>query len=413
MCGIVGILGREEVAPRLMAALKRLEYRGYDSAGLAVLTPDGLDRRRAEGKLANLESLLKRDPISGSAGIGHTRWATHGAPTLRNAHPHTGEGVAIVHNGIIENYLDLRHELEAEGHSFETDTDTETVAHMIAMHIKTGASPREAVGRTLARIEGAFSLAIIVDGQDDLMYGARLGSPLVIGYGDGETYLGSDAIALAGLCDRIAYLEEGDWAELHRESVTIIDAGGSKVERPAVKVTASEVEIGKGNYHHFMQKEIFEQPSVVGQTLGAYIDAAQGKVRLPELPFDLAAIPRLTLIACGTSLYAAMVARYWIERLAGVPADVDIASEFRYRDAVLPEGGLALFISQSGETADTLAALRHSKDLGQHIAAVVNVDGSTMARCVPEKKNNRSLRRRCCPNQGRRRRCWSCLPGCP
>ena len=380
MCGIVGILGRDEVAPRLMGALKRLEYRGYDSAGIAVLTNEGLERRRAEGKLKNLADLLAKQPISGKAGIGHTRWATHGAPTLRNAHPHTGEGVAIVHNGIIENYLELRRELEADGHPFETDTDTETVAHLIARHLKAGATPRDAVRSTLARIEGAFALAIMIDGHEDLMFGARLGSPLVIGFGDGETYLGSDAIALAGMSNTLSYLEEGDWVELSRDGAIIFDAAGNQIERPQVRFATADTEIGKGNYHHFMQKEIFEQPSVVGQTLGAYIDAAHGTVSLPELPFDLQKIPRITLAACGTSLFAAMVARYWIERLAGVPVDVDIASEFRYRDAVLTPGGLSLFISQSGETADTLAAMRHCKEKGQHIAAVVNVEGSTMTR---------------------------------
>jgi glucosamine--fructose-6-phosphate aminotransferase (isomerizing) len=380
MCGIVGILGREEAAPRLMRALKRLEYRGYDSAGIAVLTATGMDRRRAEGKLQNLEALLEEEPIGGTSGIGHTRWATHGAPTLKNAHPHTGEGVAIVHNGIIENYLELRHELEAGGHIFETDTDTETVAHLIAMNLKAGATPRQAVHSSLGRIKGAFALAIIIDGHEDLMFGARLGSPLVIGFGNGETYLGSDAIALAGMSNRLTYLEEGDWVELSHAGATIFDVHGIEVERPQASVAESDKQIEKGNYHHFMQKEIFEQPSVVGQTLGAYIDAAHGAVQLPELPFELEDIPRITLVACGTSLYAAMVAQYWIERLARVPVDVDIASEFRYRDAVLTPGGLSLFISQSGETADTLAAMRHCKAKGQHIAAIVNVEGSTMAR---------------------------------
>ncbi|MCH8202416.1 MAG: glutamine--fructose-6-phosphate aminotransferase, partial [Proteobacteria bacterium] len=307
MCGIVGILGRDEVAPRLMGALKRLEYRGYDSAGIAVLGAGGLERRRAEGKLKNLEDLLDQQPISGKSGIGHTRWATHGAPTLRNAHPHTGEGVAIVHNGIIENYLELRRELEAAGHRFETDTDTETVAHLIARHLKAGATPRDAVRSTLARIEGAFALAIIIDGHEDLMFGARLGSPLVIGFGEGETYLGSDAIALAGISKTLSYLEEGDWVELSRDGAIIFDAAGNQIERPRVRFAAAEAEIEKGNYHHFMQKEIFEQPSVVGQTLGAYIDAAHGTVSLPDLPFDLQKIPRITLAACGTSLSAAMV----------------------------------------------------------------------------------------------------------
>ncbi|RMD87556.1 MAG: glutamine--fructose-6-phosphate transaminase (isomerizing), partial [Alphaproteobacteria bacterium] len=380
MCGIIGIVGREPVTERLLAALRRLEYRGYDSAGVATLVAGEIHRRRAEGKLAALEALLADEPLEGQIGIGHTRWATHGAPTTENAHPHVTGRVAVVHNGIIENFKELRDELEAAGHRFETETDTEVIAHLLDAALERGLAPRAAMAETLGRLRGAFALAILVRGEERRMYGARRGSPLVVGYGEGEMYLGSDAIALAGLTDRVAYLEEGDWVELSDAGASVFDEAGRTVERPVTRSGVAGGLVEKGNYRHFMQKEIFEQPTVVAQTLGGYLDALAERVVLPELPFDFARLPRITLVACGTSFYAGMVARCWFEQIARVPVDIDIASEFRYREPILEEGGLALFISQSGETADTLAALRHAKELGQHVAAIVNVPESTMAR---------------------------------
>ena len=380
MCGIIGILGTQAAVPRLVDGLKRLEYRGYDSAGVATVNDGALHRRRAKGKLAELQKVLDAEPLDGTTGIGHTRWATHGAPTVNNAHPHQTDRVAVVHNGIIENFKALRDELEAQGHSFTTETDTEVVAHLITDLLDKGAGPREAVGGALARLDGAFALAILIDGEADLMFGARRGSPLVVGYGDGEMYLGSDAIALATLTNRIAYLDEGDWVELTHAEATVFDETGAEADRAVITVSGGAALLDKGNYRHYMQKEIFEQPTVVGQTLGAYIDPLEGRVELPDLPFDLGAVPRITLIACGTSYYAACVARYWFEQVARVPVEVDIASEFRYREPIFVDGGLALFISQSGETADTLAALRHCKDGGQHVASIVNVTESSMAR---------------------------------
>ncbi len=380
MCGIIGIVGREPVTDRLLAALRRLEYRGYDSAGVATLVDGAIHRRRAAGKLAELEALLAREPLAGRIGIGHTRWATHGAPTTVNAHPHVTGRVAVVHNGIIENFKELREELEAAGHRFETETDTEVVAHLLSAALDRGRAPREAMAETLARLRGAFALAILMRGDERRMYGARRGSPLVVGYGAGEMYLGSDAIALAGLTDRVAYLEEGDWVELSDAGATIFDEAGRPAERAIVRSGVAGLLVEKGNYRHFMQKEIFEQPTVVAQTLGGCLDALAERVTLPDLPFDFARLPRITLVACGTSFYAGMVARSWFEQIARVPVDIDIASEFRYRAPILEPGGLALFISQSGETADTLAALRHARALGQHVAAIVNVPESTMAR---------------------------------
>ncbi len=380
MCGIIGIIGREPVTGRLLAALRRLEYRGYDSAGIATLVDGGIHRRRAEGKLAELEALLAREPLEGRIGIGHTRWATHGAPTTVNAHPHVSGRVAVVHNGIIENFKELREELETAGHRFETETDTEVVAHLLSAALDRGLAPRAAMAETLGRLKGAFALAILIRGEDRRIYGARRGSPLVVGLGAGEMYLGSDAIALAGLSDRVVYLEEGDWVELGEAEVAIFDEAGRPVERPVTRSGVAGLLVEKGNYRHFMQKEIFEQPTVVAQTLGGYLDALAERVVLPDLPFDFARLPRITLVACGTSFYAGMVARSWFEQIARVPVEIDIASEFRYREPILEEGGLALFISQSGETADTLAALRHAKALGQHVAAIVNVPESTMAR---------------------------------
>ena len=380
MCGIIGIIGTEAATPRLMEGLKRLEYRGYDSAGVATVHQGCIDRRRAEGKLANLEAVLADQALPGDTGIGHTRWATHGAPTENNAHPHVSDKVAVVHNGIIENFKALRDELAEKGHTLETETDTEVVAHLITDYLNGANDPRDAVRQTLKRLEGAFALAILFEGHEGLMYGARRGSPLVVGHGDGEMYLGSDAIALATLTNRITYLDEGDWVELTGDAAIIFDEDDKEIIRPLAVTQATGALIDKGNYRHFMLKEIFEQPTVVGQTLGTYIDPLAGRVELPAMDFDLAQVPKITIIACGTSFYAGMVAKYWFERIARVAVDVDIASEFRYRDAILEPGGLAIFISQSGETADTLAALKYCRENGQHILSVVNVQESSMAR---------------------------------
>ena len=380
MCGIIGIVGTAPVADRLLDALRRLEYRGYDSAGIATLSGGRIARRRAKGKLRNLADLMAREPLDGMVGIGHTRWATHGAPTENNAHPHSNEHVAVVHNGIIENFKILREELQASGHVFHSETDTEVIAHLLSENLKKGGSPREAVHATLKRLEGAFALAILFDGNDQMMFGARQGSPLVLGYGNGEHYLGSDAIALTDLTNQICYLEEGDWVELEGGIVTLFDADGNEVTRPTTISTASGALVDKGNYRHFMLKEIYEQPTVVGQTLGTYLDPLAERVELGPLPFDPASLSRLTLIACGTSYYAAMIAQYWFEQIAGIPVTVDVASEFRYREPVMVPDGLSLFISQSGETADTLAALRYAKAMGQHVGAIVNVEQSTMTR---------------------------------
>src|SRR4051812_14366895 len=380
MCGIIGIVGREEVTPRLMDGLRRLEYRGYDSAGLCTIVDGRLDRRRAEGKLDNLARVLAADPLPGTTGIAHTRWASHGAPTTGNAHPHATEEVALVHNGIIENFRPLREELLAEGRKFESETDTEVVAHLVTRELERGATPEEAVSRTLKRIHGAFSLAILFRRHPDKLIGARLGSPLVVGYGDGEMYLGSDALALAPLTQRISYLDEGDWVVIGHDSVQVYDRDDRPVTREKVNSGASAARIEKGNHRHFMQKEIFEQPIVVAQTLGSYLRPFERKVALPDIDWTFAKVPRITIVACGTSFYAGMVAKYWFEQFARVPVELDIASEFRYRAPVLEPGGLALFISQSGETADTLAALRHARAEGQRIAVVVNVPTSSMAR---------------------------------
>ncbi len=380
MCGIIGIVGRGEVAPRLMEGLRRLEYRGYDSAGLCTIVDGDLARCRAEGKLDNLARELRESPLSGTAGIAHTRWATHGAPTRDNAHPHVVDGVAVVHNGIIENFRLLREEMRALDRTFESDTDSEVVAHLVAEELKGGKGPKEAVAAVLPRLQGAFAVAIMFRDHPDMLIGARLGAPLTIGYGEGETFIGSDALALAGLTQKIAYLEEGDWAVVTRNGATIYDKDNEEVVRPIVESGASADVSDKGNHAHYMQKEIFEQPIVVAQTLGSYLRPLEQKVALPNMDFSFADVPRITIVACGTSFYAGMVAKYWLERFARVPVELDIASEFRYREPVLEEGGLALFISQSGETADTLAALRHARAEGQRIAAVVNVPTSSMAR---------------------------------
>jgi glutamine---fructose-6-phosphate transaminase (isomerizing) len=381
MCGIVGILGREPVAGQLVDALKRLEYRGYDSAGVATLEAGRLTRRRAEGKLKNLQTRLEREPLSGTIGIGHTRWATHGRPNEANAHPHATERVAVVHNGIIENFRELREELEQNGADFKTETDTEVVAHLVTDEMKKGRSPAEAVKATLPRLQGAFALAFLFAGEDDLLIGARKGSPLAIGYGDGEMYVGSDAIALAPFTDTISYLEDGDWAVVHRGGVEVHDAAGRSVKRGVLKSGASALLVDKGNHRHFMAKEIHEQPEVVGHTLAHYLDMATERVRLPaSLPFDFRALQRISISACGTAYYAGLVGKYWFERFARIPVEIDIASEFRYREAPLNPGDLAIFVSQSGETADTLASLRYAKEAKQHVLSIVNVQTSTIAR---------------------------------
>ena len=380
MCGIIGIVGKEEVADRLVDGLRRMEYRGYDSAGVCTVSDGQLIRRRAPGKLIGLVRELARDPAPGTTGIAHTRWATHGAPTAANAHPHATKELALVHNGIIENFRQLKEALQARGHKFESDTDTEVVAHLISEQVEAGKTPAEAVQAALPQLRGAFALAIAFRQHPDMLIGARLGSPLVLGFGEGETYLGSDALALAPLTQKITYLEEGDWVIVTREGAQIFDKDNQAVTRAVTTSGASAAAIEKGNYRHFMQKEIFEQPTVVAQTLKTYIRQVDQSVALPQFDFDLSQISRVTIVACGTSFYAGMVAKYWLEQFARLPVDIDVASEFRYRDPVLEPGGLALFISQSGETADTLAALRHCKAAGQTIAVVVNVPTSSMAR---------------------------------
>jgi glucosamine--fructose-6-phosphate aminotransferase (isomerizing) len=380
MCGIVGILGNAPVATDLVDALKRLEYRGYDSAGIATVENGHLERRRAEGKLRNLADRIVSEPLKGRAGIGHTRWATHGAPNERNAHPHMTDRVSVVHNGIIENFRELKEELLRAGVAFESDTDTEVVTQLITHEMRNGADPVEATRRSLGRIRGAFALAIIFSGHDDLMIGAREGSPLAIGHGEGEMFLGSDAIALAPFTSQITYLEEGDWAVLTRNSVVIRDRAGRTVVRPTITSTASGFLVDKGNHKHFMLKEIHEQPEVISHTLTNYLDMAGERVNFPDLGIDLAKISRVTISACGTAYYAGLVAKYWLERYARMPVEIDVASELRYREAPLPKDGLAVFVSQSGETADTLATLRYCKANGQHIASVVNVRTSTIAR---------------------------------
>ena len=380
MCGIIGIVGNASAAPLLLDGLKRLEYRGYDSAGIATLSGGRIDRRRAEGKLVNLAKRLDEEPLDGVIGIGHTRWATHGVPNEANAHPHATNRVALVHNGIIENFQELREELADNGAKFESETDTEVVAHLLSRYLGEGLSPVDAVAKALPRLEGAFGMAIIFAGEEDLMIGARRGSPLAVGYGDGEMYLGSDALALAPLTQQICYLEEGDWAVVSRDGAKVFDVSNARVDRPVIRTALSGAAIGKGNYRHFMLKEIYEQPAVIGDTLHSMLNPADRTITLPPLPVDLAAVPKITIIACGTAFYAGMVAKYWLEQIARMPVEIDIASEFRYREAPMPEGGLALFISQSGETADTLAALRYAKTQGQIVLSVVNVPESSIAR---------------------------------
>ncbi|MBV8512063.1 MAG: glutamine--fructose-6-phosphate transaminase (isomerizing), partial [Xanthobacteraceae bacterium] len=372
---------REPVAGQLVDALKRLEYRGYDSAGIATLERGHLTRRRAEGKLKNLERRLEQHPLTGTTGIGHTRWATHGKPNETNAHPHASDRVAVVHNGIIENFGELRETLKQQGFKFESETDTEVVAHLVTREMKKGLGPVDAVAATLPQLKGAFALAFLFEGEEDVLIGARRGSPLAVGFGDGEMYLGSDAIALAPFTDTISYLDDGDWVVVQRKGAEVRDSAGHTVQRPIIKSNAAALLIDKGNYRHFMAKEIHEQPEVVGHTLAHYLDMTNGRVVLPEkLPFDFRTLQRASLAACGTAYYAGLVAKYWFERFARLPVEIDVASEFRYRNAPYSDGNLAIFVSQSGETADTLATLRYAREQGQHALSVVNVPTSTIAR---------------------------------
>ena len=380
MCGIIGIIGKNDAAPRLVEGLRRLEYRGYDSAGVATLVNGRIERCRAEGKLINLDRKLQAAPLAGTVGIGHTRWATHGGPTETNAHPHATDRCAVVHNGIIENYQDLKAELQAHGRVFASETDTEIIVHLVTHYLNQNMSPTEATATALKRLEGAFALALIFTDDPDLMIGARRGTPLAVGFGDGEMYLASDAFALAPLTSRLCYLEDGDWIEVRRDGAVVHDSSDAVVTRLVRETRVSGALIGKDGYRHFMLKEIYEQPQVIGDTLSSFIHPSTGHIALPELPFDLAAAPRITIVACGTAFYAGSVAKYWLEQVARIPVEIDIASEFRYREAPLPPGGVALFISQSGETLDTLEALRYCKRQGQHILSIVNAPESTIAR---------------------------------
>ncbi|TIS97461.1 glutamine--fructose-6-phosphate transaminase (isomerizing) [Mesorhizobium sp.] len=380
MCGIVGIVGHSPVAPLIVDALKRLEYRGYDSAGVATIEHGKLGRRRAEGKLINLERRLKDEPLDGMIGIGHTRWATHGVPNETNAHPHFSDGVAIVHNGIIENFAELRDELMRDGYTFSSQTDTEVVAHLVARELARGLKPVEAAHQALKRLEGAFALAIMFKGDEDLIVGARNGPPLAVGHGDGEMFLGSDAIALAPFTNSITYLEDGDWAVVRRNEVAIFDMDGNRVDRKRQQSLSTSFMVDKGNRRHFMEKEIHEQPEVISHTLAHYVDFVGGVSKPLDLPFDFAKIDRLAISACGTAYLAGLISKYWFERYARLPVDIDVASEFRYREMPLSKTDAAFFISQSGETADTLASLRYCRKAGMKIGAVVNVRESTMAR---------------------------------
>jgi glucosamine--fructose-6-phosphate aminotransferase (isomerizing) len=380
MCGIVGVIGPNPAAPLLLEALRRLEYRGYDSAGIATLVNGHIERRRAPGKLANLAAMLDRAPLSGTIGIGHTRWATHGAPTEGNAHPHGTSRVAIVHNGIIENHAELRARLEQEGQEFATETDTETVAQLVDHLLRRGAAPVEAAGAALRQLEGAYALAMVFAGHPELMIGARHGAPLAVGFGEDAMYLGSDALALAPLTQRIAYLEDGDWTVVSRDQAVFFDPQGREVQREIRRTSVSGAAVGRGNYRHFMEKELHEHPAVLGDTLRQMINPGTRAVVLPELPFDLGTVPALTVSACGSAFYAAQVGRYWFEQVARLPSDGDVASEFRYRAPPMLRGGLGILVSQSGETADTLAALRYMRAQGQHVLSIVNVPESSMAR---------------------------------
>ena len=381
MCGIIGIIGRENASEKLLEGLERLEYRGYDSAGIATLNNGQIERRRAEGKLVNLVSLLKEQPLEGTIGIGHTRWATHGGPTTNNAHPHATEKVAVVHNGIIENYAELKEELQQHQCRFETDTDTEVIAHLVSHYLTQGSSPQEAADKTFARLQGAYALAIIFTGENNLMIGVRQGTPLAVGYGENEMYLGSDSYSLAHLTQKITFLEDGDRVTLNNNNVRIYTAENDNVERPIRTTAQSGATTGKGEYPHFMLKEIYEQPAVIGDTLNSFINPTIGDITLPDNIINmLEKTSRITLIACGTASYACLVAKYWFEQIVRLPCEVDIASEFRYREAPLPENGVCIFVSQSGETLDTLEALRYCKRQNQKILSIVNTIESTIER---------------------------------
>ncbi len=380
MCGIVGVIGSEPAAPLLLEALRRLEYRGYDSAGIATLVGGGIDRRRAPGKLVNLAEVLRLDPLSGWTGIGHTRWATHGAPTQRNAHPHGTPRVSVVHNGIIENHAELRAELEAEGQVFETETDTETVAQLVDLNLRQGMQPVEAAREAFRRLEGAYALALVFAGHPELMVGAQHGAPLAVGFGDNAMYLGSDSLALAPLTRRIAYMQDGDWTVLTRDGAAFFGPAGQPVTRPVRLTVQTGAVVGKDGYRHFMEKELHEHPAAIGQTLARMLDPATRAVTLPDMPFAWADVPRMTIAACGSTYLAGLTGRHWLEELARLPSDIDFASELRYRAPPLPRGGVGLLVSQSGETADTLAALRFMRGAGQHVLSVLNVAESTMAR---------------------------------
>jgi glutamine---fructose-6-phosphate transaminase (isomerizing) len=380
MCGIVGVIGSKQAAPLLLEALRRLEYRGYDSAGIATLVNGHIERRRAEGKLGNLAGTLDRLPLPGTTGIGHTRWATHGAPTESNAHPHGTARVSIVHNGIIENHAELRAELEAAGQEFSTETDTETVAQLVDLNLQRGMTPVEAAGAAFRRLEGAYALAMIFSGHSELIVGAQKGAPLAVGFGDDEMFVGSDALALAPLTRKIAYLSDGDWTVVDRQGATFYDIDGNKVEREVKLTRLTGAAIGKGNFRHFMEKELHEHPAVIGDTLHQMVNPATRAVTLPQLPIDFTALTRITMSACGSAFYAGLVGRWWFEAIARIPSDGDVASEFRYRTPPLPTGGLGLLVSQSGETADTLAALRYMREQGQQVLSILNVPESSMAR---------------------------------
>ncbi len=380
MCGIVGVIGTQQASPLVLEALRRLEYRGYDSAGIATIDHGPIDRRRAEGKLGNLAAVLATRPLAGTTGIGHTRWATHGAPTESNAHPHGTARVAVVHNGIIENHAELKTELLAAGQSFSTETDTETVAQLLDLYLAQGLTPEQAAAKTFPRLHGAYAIAVIFAGHPGLMIGARNGAPLAVGFGDGEMFLGSDALALAPLTQRIAYLEDGDWVVVKAEGASFFNEAGAQVTREIRRTALTGAAVGKGNFRHFMEKELHEHPSVLGDTLHQMVNPATRAVGLPKLPFDLASISRVTISACGSAFYAGLVARSWFENVAGIACDADVASEFRYRTPPMDKGGLGLLVSQSGETADTLAALRYMRTMGQHVMSVVNVPESSMER---------------------------------
>ena len=380
MCGIIGVVGRQDAVPLIMDGLRRHEYRGYDRAGIATLVDGQIDRRRAEGKLRNLDQRLALEPLAGTIGIGHTRWATHGGPTEKNAHPHATERVAVVHNGIIENYQELKAELMAKQRRFESQTDTEVIAHLVSDLLDQGLSPVDAASAALKRLEGAFALLILFGGAHPMLIAARQGPPLALGYGNGEMFVASDAVALASLTNRVAYLHDGDWAVVTTDHATIYNGNDEIIDRPILQSSVSGILTGKGEYRHYMLKEIHEQPAVIGDTLGSFTNEATGNVELGPLPVDFATVPRITIVACGTAYYAGLVGKYWMEQIARMPVEIDVASEFRYRAAPMPPGGVALFVSQSGETADTLEALRYCRAQGQTILSIINVVESTIAR---------------------------------